>query len=416
MARRLRYPSLESRTARLKLSVRRKPYPGPALSRGVLLLYRRNKGNGSWVLKASDGHGKYWTKAIGEADDFDESNGETILTFYQGQDTAKQLARGGKEVETTAPITVDRALVDYKRDLISRVARPYNADRPRVHLTALLLSKPVALLTSRELKAWRDGLLGTIAPASINRVCSSLCAAFELAAQHDQRIKNRDAWKVGLAGLPDAQQARNVVLSDAQVHAFVAAAYRHDPALGLLVDTLAVTGTRPSQAVRLRVEDLHDHPARPKLMMPKSAKGGGRNRVQKKNERYSVPITPVLSKRLKAAAAGRDGDAALLLRSNGKPWNEAPCQHYHTDVRKVFTAIGESDKVTMYALRHSSIVRMLLKNIPIRLIAALHNTSVSQIERNYSKHVTEHSIDDITRAGLLSETGPAADNVVPLAR
>jgi hypothetical protein len=32
------------------------------------------------VLKASDGHGKYWTKAIGEADDFDESNGET---FYR---------------------------------------------------------------------------------------------------------------------------------------------------------------------------------------------------------------------------------------------------------------------------------------------------------------------------------------------
>jgi hypothetical protein len=46
----------------------------------VLLLYRRNKGNGSWVLKASDGRGKYWTKAIGEADDFDESNGET---FYR---------------------------------------------------------------------------------------------------------------------------------------------------------------------------------------------------------------------------------------------------------------------------------------------------------------------------------------------
>ena len=129
-----------------------------------------------------------------------------------------------------------------------------------------------------------------------------------------------------------------------------------------------------------------------------------------------MPITPVLSKRLKAAAAGRDGDAALLLRSNGKPWNEAPCQHYHTDVRKVFTAIGESDKVTMYALRHSSIVRMLLKNIPIRLIAALHNTSVSQIERNYSKHVTEHSIDDITRAGLLSEPVPAGDNIVALAR
>ena len=51
----------------------------------------------------------------------------------------------------------------------------------------------------------------------------------------------------------------------------------------------------------------------------------------------------------------------------------------------------------MYALRHSSIVRMLLKNIPIRLIAALHNTIVGQIERNYSKHITEHT-STISRA------------------
>ena len=161
MARRLRYPSLENRTARLKLVVRRKPYPGPTLARGVLLLYRRNKGNGSWVLKASDGRGKYWTKAIGEADDFDASNADTILTFYEAQDTAKQLARGGKGVGAAAPVTVDHALIDYKADLMSRGARGYNADRPRVHLPPLLLAKPVALLTSKELKIWRDGLLST---------------------------------------------------------------------------------------------------------------------------------------------------------------------------------------------------------------------------------------------------------------
>ena len=67
MARKVRHSSLETRTARLKLAVRRKPYSGPSLARGVALLYRRNKTNGSWVLKASDGHGKYWTKAIAEA-------------------------------------------------------------------------------------------------------------------------------------------------------------------------------------------------------------------------------------------------------------------------------------------------------------------------------------------------------------
>ena len=107
---------------------------------------------------------------------------------------------------------------------------------------------------------------------------------------------------------------------------------RHDPRLrrrrlqegsissGLFVDTLAVTGTRPSQAARLRVEDLHHHPSKPKLMMPKSGKGGGRNRSQKKLERYSVPITAALSKRLKVACDGRAAGAPPLRRTDGSPW------------------------------------------------------------------------------------------------
>ncbi len=417
MARKRRHSGLENRSSRLKLAVRRKPYNGPALARGVVLLYRRNKGNGAWTLKASDGHGKYWTKRIGEADDYDEADGATVLTFFQAQDVAKKLARGGTETDNgTAPLTVNHALAAYRVDLAARGARVYNADQPRAHLTALLLSKPIALLTSKELKAWRDGLLGKLAPASINRLCNSVCAALELARQHDPHcIKNADAWEIGLAGLPDAQRARNVVLSDAKIHAFVAAAYRHDPSLGLLVDTLATTGARPSQAARLRVEDLHDHASKPKLMMPKSGKGGGRNRSAKKLERFSVPVTVALSKRLKAAAAGRAPDAALLLRADGEPWGDDPSLKYRYPIREVVSAIGENpDAVTLYALRHSNITRMLLKNIPIRLIASLHNTSVSQIERNYSRHITEHSSDDISRTGLLSDPAPDAANVIPL--
>ena len=70
----------------------------------------------------------------------------------------------------------------------------------------------------------------------------------------------------------------------------------------------------------------------------------------------------------------------------------------------------------MYCLRHSSIVRMLLRNVPIRLVASLHNTSVAMIEKHYSKYITEHSSDDISRHGLLHRSPPAADNVVALAR
>jgi integrase len=417
MARKVSFSALESRSARLRLKIRRRPYNGPSLARGIALMYRRNRTGGVWVLKCSTGKGSYWTKAFALADDFEDAETKNVLTFYQAQDQAKELARGEDGSADSAPLTIDGALTDYERDLEARNANPYNAQHPRLHLTCVLLAKPVQLLTATELKRWRDGLLGAMAPGTINRLCRCVAAALALAARHDQRIKNRDAWEIGLAGLPNAQEARNVILSDDKVLAFVATAYGLDHQFGLLTDTLAITGARPSQAVRLRVEDLHDHPSKPKLMMPKSAKGGGRNRSQKKVERYSVPITVQLAVRLRTAAKGRADDAPLLLQGDGSPWDKNPGLNYHRVVDKVVTAIGlDPADVTMYCLRHSSIVRMLLRNVPIRLIAALHNTSVVMIERHYSRYISEHSIDDITRVGLLSEPLPAAGNVVAMVR
>jgi integrase len=415
MSRKQRNSSLESRTARLKLAVRRGPYPGAKLARGKQMQYRRNKGNGTWLLKVSDGHGKPWTKAFAQADDFDDSDNNTILTFFEAQDVAKGLTRGEHGSDDNAPITVHGALTDYRADLEARNANPYNAEWPRVHLTSVLLSKPVVLLAAAELKKWRDGLLGTMAPSTINRLCGCLCAALEQAAQHDKRIQNRDAWEIGLAALPNAQAVRNVILSDDTVREFVAAAYHLDHQFGLLTDTLAVTGARPSQAVRLVVEDLHDHPVRPKLMMPKSAKGGDRNRAEKKLERYSVPITVQLAARLREAAKGRADDAALFLQGDGRPWGDNPGAGYHREVKQIVSAIGTDPDATMYALRHSSIVRMLKVNVPIRLVASLHNTSTKMIEKHYSKYITEHS-DDISRHALLHHEPAAADNVVALAR
>jgi hypothetical protein len=66
-------------------------------------------------------------------------------------------------------------------------------------------------------------------------------------------------------------------------------------------------------------------------------------------------------------------------------------------------------------LRHSSIVRQLQRNIPIRIIAGLHDTSVLMIERNYSAHIT-HYTDEIARTALLDTAQPADANVIPIAR
>lgn len=71
--------------------------------------------------------------------------------------------------------------------------------------------------------------------------------------------------------------------------------------------------------------------------------------------------------------------------------------------------------MTIYALRHSSITRQLIANVPIRIVAALHDTSVAHIEATYSACIADHS-DALSRRTLIDTSQPAADNVVPLAR
>ena len=99
MARKVSFSALESRSARLRLKVRRKPYSGPSLARGIALMYRRNKTNGTWVLKASDGHGAYWTKAIAAGRRLRGANGKNVLTFFEAQDPR----RSWRAARTAAP-------------------------------------------------------------------------------------------------------------------------------------------------------------------------------------------------------------------------------------------------------------------------------------------------------------------------
>jgi hypothetical protein len=56
------------------------------------------------------------------------------------------------------------------------------------------------------------------------------------------------------------------------------------------------------------------------------------------------------------------------------------------------------------------IVRSLLNGVPIRVVAASTDTSVSMIERTYSSYIG-YFADDVARKGLLGPSIPSA-NVV----
>lgn len=245
MARRTRSSVLETRSVRLKLPVRKKPY-WQKLAEGLSLGYRRNAGPGTWSMRVANGKGGNWIKAIAPADDYEGTAG--ALTFWDAQTKARELARGSAVDDSSKPVTVSEALAAYEADLLARGGEVANATRVKFHLPASFGSKLVAQLGARELRAWRDGLLAKgLAPATVSRTSKALCAGLALAAACDPRIQNRDAWRVGLASLPDSSMSRNVILPDDQVRNIVRAAYDIGPALGLFVELAAVTGARPVQ-------------------------------------------------------------------------------------------------------------------------------------------------------------------------
>ena len=121
---------------------------------------------------------------------------------------------------------------------------------------------------------------------------------------------------LGLRGLPGSNKARRIVLPDTEVLRIVKAAYEIDRAFGLLVEVLAVTGARLSQAARLTCADLQADQPDPRLMIPSSFKGRG----QKKITHRPVPITPALAAALKNAKGDRPADAPLLRKRDGTAW------------------------------------------------------------------------------------------------
>jgi integrase len=409
---------LQTRTARLALPVRRKPYMA-RVAVGIQVAYRRNATDGAWSVRKTGPDG--WLKRFAAADDYTDANGSTVLTFDQAVAVARKLAHGEDtpEVDAGRPITIGEALDAYQRDLIARGGHPGNATKVRHHLPATLASKPVSLLTGREYRAFRDVLIAKdLKKSTVNRLLKSLAACLTLAAKDDPRIVNRAAWR--LDSLPDATTARKMILTPEQIARVVQASYALSHRFGLLVEVLAPFGCRPVQARRLRVCDLEpDAKGGPRLQMPSSLKGKGKKVIT-----YTpLPLPPDLAARLVAETVGRDDDAPVLRNEVGNPWTEGELPDRFEQAAKAAKlpkraqAAKRGDHITVYSLRHSSVAAALLKGLPTKLVGDWHNTSEGEIRKHYAKYLTDTATAaDMIRAALptFGAAAPAAGNIVPL--
>jgi len=418
---------LAVKNQRLKLPIAKKPV-FESLGDGISIGYRRNQAAGTWIARRADGKGGSWQRVIGTADDYALEDGKTILSWGQAQaktfEAAKTLGVPEMVTPVTEPLTIAKALDLYDADLQTRGGDVGNAKRLRSHISKKLSERRIASLSAAELRDWRDGLAKKkLAPSSINRTCHAFKAVLNLSADRDESILSRTAWEKGLASLPDANEARNIILTDSEVKMIVDKAYAESQEVGLLVEVAATTGSRYSQIAGLMIDDLQDDRDAPRLMMPSSKKGKG----VKKILRRPIPIPATLAGKLRKAAGKRSGDSALLLKPKraqtvtekkaNKPapppesWHKS--DHYRPFKRAVEAAFTKEDgkavklageyqirEVTIYALRHSSIVRQILANVPVRVVAVMHDTSVQMIEKNYSALLADHS-DAIARAAIL---------------
>jgi integrase len=411
MPRKVKDRALDTREGRSRLKARGMPYYR-SLDRRLHLGYRRLKGKaGTWWARHYVGGAEYELESIGAADDLTEANGIDILDYWQAQDEARK--RMQKRVQSSAEadgtiVTVGTALDRYKKDLQVRGRNVDNVARVRAHMPedGELSKTPVGLLTSKRLQDWRDGLLEEMTAESVDRVCNALRAALNRAADHSEGRQSRAAWETGLKSISQGGEPRNVVVADRDILRILSEAPKENEEFSLFVEVAAATGARPSQIARVLVRDLKSD----QIEMPSSRKGG----AKKKYPSQPIPITPSLAARLRKSAEGKGQAARLLTKPSGEPWKKS--DHNRPFERTVKRAELDPDVITIYALRHSSITRQLKANIPIRIVAALHDTSVVMIERTYSANIAKFA-NDIVRPHLL-ETAPAinpASNVTSIA-
>jgi hypothetical protein len=98
----------------------------------------------------------------------------------------------------------------------------------------------------------------------------------------------------------------------------------------------------------------------------------------------------------------RVGNPPRWIKDKQRTWGDA------SEVKNLWAKTvelsGLPDDTIMYALRHSSIVRGLMANLPVRLVAALHDTSVVMIEKHYSAFILDMA-DELARKHAISLGG-----------
>ena len=280
--------------------------------------------------------------------------------------------------------TVAQAVNDYCADLASRKSKD-SGNRATLaankHIVRQIGKVEIARLTTKKLKAWREGLvrkednLDRVRKSkdTANRITSMLKAALNLAFR-DGVIADDKAWR-RLKPFPDVGRARDVFLSREQCAALLAAC---EPDFRVLVRSALLTGGRYSELCRRKVGDL-------------DAKQGVLHVVDGKTGQRDVVLSDAAIIHFKSLARDKLPGAYLHVRTNGREWRRSdqlrPMAVGITEAnRQIKQSAGRIPPGTVfYSLRHTHASLALLAGVNFQVLAENMGTSILMLEKHYGK-------------------------------
>jgi integrase len=427
MARAARNSSLETRTARARLRIRRAPYFAK-IAKGLRLGYYRGAVAGSWIASYYRGAHTYDTNAIGAADDTVEADGIKVLDYWQAQEHARRWGERQRLIAEgmlrEGSYTVDNAVTDYLAEIKAEKS-PASLQGAKYVFDAWILPELGAIqvekLTTDRINRWRNKLatqpkrvrkkLTATEPATretpddedarrarkatANRILTMLKAALNRAF-HADRISSDAAWRK-VKPFKRVDEAVVRYLSPAEARRLVNACAED---FRKLVQAALLTGCRYSELARLKCGGFN------------SDSGKLAIRLSKGKVRHVV-LTDEAQAVFEAWTADHATTDLVFLRADGEAWGVS---HQKRPLEEASARAGIVPAVNFHILRHTHGSHLAMNGVPMGVIAAqLGHADTRMTEKHYA-HLAPSYIAQSIRANF-PVLGIGGDGkVVPLRR
>jgi integrase len=428
MGRTVRDTNLESRTARLRLTPRRKPY-WRVLEGGLHIGYRRTKeGGGSWVARRFVGDHRYLETKLGTADDLQDADGVALRSFGQAQEAARKWWKAAQRADQgialdTGPYTVADALRDYFEAREHEGSKGVKGYRQTAAAPILpqLGSIEIEKLTTVTIRAWLAGLAKTDklvrtkladtrratrgfdaddpeAVRARRSTANRILTIFKAALNHafnTERVSTDQAWRK-VKPFREADSAIVRYLTAAEWQRLINAC---EQTFRDLVRGALLSGCRYGELTRIAAADFNRDAG---MITVRLSKAGKARHVVLNDEGREL---------FEALTAGRAPRELIFKRSDGEPWGPS---HQKRPLEEASRRAKIDPAATFHILRHSYASALATRGVPMGVIASqLGHADTRMTEKHYA-HLSPSYVADTIRAALPAFGGGGKSNVVAI--